>query len=125
MIWSNMNLGSLASQAGRDFEAEQAFRKALAVGDEALVALPGNADLRDQRASAGFLMGQLYAKAGRLDEAIAVCGGVVKERAKLAQDTGEPESRWRLAGCLEHVGHLVQKAGRYREAEKSYADALL
>jgi tetratricopeptide (TPR) repeat protein len=125
MIWSNMNLGSLASQAGRNLEAEQAFRKALAISDNAIQALPRNLDLRCDKAKAGELLGAFYANADRLDESIAVWGAVVKEWAKLAEDTGEPDIRWRVAGAIEHIGLLHQKASRDQDAEKKYADALL
>jgi tetratricopeptide (TPR) repeat protein len=125
LIWSNMNLGSVAAQGGRKPEAEQAFRKALAVSDEALRAVPKNVELRRDKAIAGELLGTFYGNADRRDEAIAVWGAVAKECAKLAHDTGEARFRWREAGALENVGRLYQKASRYQDAEKEYGEALL
>jgi tetratricopeptide (TPR) repeat protein len=123
MIWSNMNLASLASQAGRDVEAEQSLRKARSVADDALRAHPGHIDLRYARGHAGNSLSEHFAKAGRLDEAIFVLREVVRESAELARETGKSESRWGWGVRLNRLGWILEMANQVKDAEQCYSDA--
>jgi serine/threonine protein kinase/tetratricopeptide (TPR) repeat protein len=122
--WSHLNLGDLAVQAGRDLAAEQAFRKARAVCDDWLQALPGNFGARYQKATAGNRLGDFYSKARRWDEALATWERVGNEWEILAKENHDNlGARWSVAGCHAHVGVVHFETGRYPEADKAFAES--
>ncbi|QEH31955.1 Serine/threonine-protein kinase pkn5 [Aquisphaera giovannonii] len=93
------------SETGRGEQAEERFRRAIALYDQALAARPGDASLREAQAEAWHRYADHFFLGGRMERSGEPYAKAVALREQLsAQHPGEPRYRLGLSRSLNGVG---------------------
>lgn len=117
LSWTYSNLGVINLELGHAAEAIRFHRRAISI-HEAMVALdPENHHLRHDLAWGWRYLCQAEAASGNFEDASRLADWAVEGFEELIKDNAtDPETRWRLARCLDEVGRLRVLTGRADEA---------
>ena len=101
-------------ELGRPGDAIRFHRRAIAIHEDLVARDPGNAHHRSDLAWAWRYLGLAMAASGDLDDGPSgwSSGPWSLYEQLVAEDLADPETRWRLARCLDEVGRIRVRTGR-------------
>jgi serine/threonine protein kinase len=118
-------MGVMNHVLGRSQDAETAYRRAVALGQQLAADFPDRPDFREQLAGSYSNLGALLNKTKHRTEAEAAYGDALAIYKQLA--AGFPdrsEFRQAMAGVQNNLGNLLFDTGRPKEAEAAHTEAL-
>jgi tetratricopeptide (TPR) repeat protein len=122
---SHHNLGLVLSGLGNQPEAEEHYRKALAIQEKLLSEFPAIPEYRQDLARSHHSLGILLRGLGKRPEAEEHSRKALAIRQKLTSEfSAVPEYRHELALSHNNLGNLLKDLGKRAEAEKHYRKAL-
>lgn len=120
-----MRVGSICLRLGQHATAEEADRKAIAIGEQLVAAFPTTPEYRQDLAKTQNNLGVLLRERGRLPEAEAAWRGALDTTKQLADlFPGRPNYRLDLAKSQSNLGNLLAARGHAPEAEDAYRQAV-
>jgi eukaryotic-like serine/threonine-protein kinase len=118
-------MGRMHQTLGRSQDGENAYRRAVALGQQLAVDFPTRPEYRQELASSHNRLGVLLRATGRLPKAEAAFTEALAILKQLAADfPTRPEFRQALAGINNNLGNLLVATARLPEAEAAHAEAL-
>ena len=119
-------MGRLNQVLGRSHDSENAYRRAVALGQQLARDFPHRPEFRQELALSQIALGRLLRVADRSSEAEPVYVESAAILKQLAADfPNRREFRQALAGVLNNLGNLFVDSGRLTEAENAQAEALV
>jgi serine/threonine protein kinase/tetratricopeptide (TPR) repeat protein len=117
-------MGRLNNVLGRSQDSENAYRRAVALGQQLTADFPTRPEFRQELAYSHNALGNLL-RPTRPREAEAAYREALAILKQLAADfLDRPEFRQALAGVYNNLGNVFQVTGRPTEAEDAYVEAL-
>jgi tetratricopeptide (TPR) repeat protein len=116
-------IGRLNQLLGRSQDSENAYRRAVAFGQQLAADFPTRPEFRQELAWSHNALGLLFG-AGRAAEAESAYAEALVILKQLAADPTRPEFRQVLAGIHNNLGNLLGSTGRAKEAESAHLEAL-
>jgi serine/threonine protein kinase/tetratricopeptide (TPR) repeat protein len=114
-----LRLGDIHAKLGQAAEAEQAFRRTIALGEELAGDFPEVPDHRRQLAQAHLHLGHLFARTDRPREAEAGFRQAWNLQKRLADEfPAQPPYRKDLATTSSNLGVVLTRLGRFPQAEE-------
>jgi serine/threonine protein kinase len=118
-------MGRLNQILGRSQDGENAYRRAVALGQQLAADFPTLPEYRQELALSHNSLGALLGSTDRLTEAESAFADALAILKQLAdQFPDRPEFHRALAGVHNNVGGLLHATGRLTEAEAAHAEAL-
>jgi serine/threonine protein kinase len=118
-------MGRMNQILGRSEDSENAFRRAVALGQQLAADFPTRPELRQELAGSHNSLGILLKATGRLMEAELAYGEALAIHKRLAADfPSRPEFRQALAGSHNNLGGVLADTGRLEEAVSAFTEAL-
>ncbi len=122
---TDFGLAGVLSRTGRNAEAEEAYRNALAVCDRLAKDYPSIATYRALHAEIRVFLGTFLLETGRSEEAVEPLEGAIDEYDRLlADETASVERRRQLAVAWLSLGNLRWSRMRTADAEAAYRAAI-
>jgi serine/threonine protein kinase len=118
-------MGRLNQILGRSQDCENAYRRAVALGQQLAADFPTRPEFRQELALTYNALGKLLRATGRPTEAESAYADALAILKQLAADfPTRPELRQALAGLHNNLGGMFHDSGRLKEAEAAQAEAL-
>jgi serine/threonine protein kinase len=118
-------MGRMHQILGRSRDSENAYRRAVALGQQLAADFPDRSEFRQELASSHNSLGVLLQSAGRSPEAESAYADALAISKRLADDfPTRREFRQILAGIHNNLGNLLHVTGRLKEAEAAHGEAL-
>ncbi len=119
-----LRVGEIYQRLGKANQAEQAYRRAVALLEELLAEVPTHIDYSRDWATAMQRMARLLGETGRLSEAEATYRALLERQKATAIAPGaEPDHRHELALTWNGLAVVLHRAGSDAEAESAWRDA--
>jgi serine/threonine protein kinase len=118
-------MGRLNQILGRSQDCENAYRRAVALGQQLAADFPTRPEFRQELALTYNALGALLRTTGRPTEAKSAYSDALAILKQLvANFPTRPEFRQALAGIHNNLGGMFHESGRLKEAEAAQAEAL-
>ncbi len=118
------HVGDIQSRLGDHGQAEQAYRRAIAMQQALADNTPGNLDHRADLAVSHNNLGFELVALSRPDEAEAAYRHAIEIQEKLVATRESPEFRSALAQSWGNLGDLYRSIGKMRDAEQAFEQSL-
>jgi serine/threonine protein kinase len=117
-------MGRMNQILDRFEDSENAFRRAIALGQQLAADFPNRPELRLELASSHNALGVLLSAKDRPTAELAYVEALDILKQLAADFPARREFRQALAGIYNNLGNLLHESGRLKEAEDAHAEAL-
>ena len=124
VVLAQRRVGDIQSRLGDHGQAEQAYRRAIAMQQSLADSTPGNLDHRADLVESYTNLGFQLVALSRPDEAEAAYRHAIGIQEKLVAARESPEFRSALAQSWGNLGDLYRAIGRMRDAEQAFEQSL-